>query len=245
MPITLLTSAPPALTAEELAALSTSTPATFEGIAPLLRHREEQVTVTVEPAFQGFEGGKGTLWITEGAVSFLASDSSRGVSIPYPHITLHAISRAPLRSGSADNGGGGPCIYCQVDESDEAAEGAEDDYEDTSREVIIIPSDPSTLDKIFETLSTCAALHPPPSSASSGLFGGLDPSSMVTAADFADGSEIEQMTEEEEASMMTSAGRAAMAHLQSIISFPSSTTSSSAPQTNGATTNGAATSEEE
>ena len=66
MAITLLSQPPPALSQAELAEISASTPSTFEGIAPILRHKEEQVTVTVEPAFEGFTGGKGELYITEG-----------------------------------------------------------------------------------------------------------------------------------------------------------------------------------
>lgn len=65
MAITLLTSPPPALTPPELQDLSQSTPATFEGIAPLLRHFEEQVEIRVEPAFEGFSGGTGSVYITE------------------------------------------------------------------------------------------------------------------------------------------------------------------------------------
>lgn len=65
------------------------------------------------------------------------------------------------------------------------------------------------MDKIFEMLSTCAALHPPTSSDS--FFGGLDPASTVYAD--ADGNlagggmGIQQMTAEEESDMMSSAGR--------------------------------------
>lgn len=64
--LTALTAPPPALTSAELAELSISTPNTFEGIPPLLRHLEAEVEFTIEPAFQGATGGKGGLWITEG-----------------------------------------------------------------------------------------------------------------------------------------------------------------------------------
>jgi hypothetical protein len=74
------------------------------------------------------------------ALSFYSAATSTGITIPYPLITLHAISRAPLRSLSANSTetvGGGPCIYCQIDES----EGADDEGdEDNTREVIIIPT---------------------------------------------------------------------------------------------------------
>lgn len=70
MPITLLTQPPPALTPSELAEISAATPSTFEGIPPLLRHKEEEVEFNLEPAFEGFLGGKGSLWVTEGCVKF-------------------------------------------------------------------------------------------------------------------------------------------------------------------------------
>ncbi|ORY73625.1 regulator of volume decrease after cellular swelling-domain-containing protein [Leucosporidium creatinivorum] len=209
MAITLLSTAPPALTSAELAEISATTPSTFEGIAPLLRHKEEQVEVTVDPAFEEFTGGKGELWITEGAVSFYSPSTSTGLSIPFPHLTLHAISRAPLRASSAatESGAtdGGPCIYCQIDES-EALEDS-DEMEGDTREVIIVPSNPEALDKIFETLSACAALHPPPSSSSAGMFGGLDPDSMVYAD--ADGNLVGPGVdgEEEDETEPSSAGR--------------------------------------
>lgn len=81
------------------------------------------------------------------------------------------------------------------------------------------------MDVIFETLSQCAALHPPPSSANpspltsgsnnAGAFFGLDPDSMVYAdadgnvvgGDWADESEIPAMTAEEEGAMESAAGR--------------------------------------
>jgi nucleotide-sensitive chloride channel 1A len=67
------------------------------------------------------------------------------------------------------------------------------------------------VDKIFETLSTCASLHPPTMPADGGYsaFGGLDADSMVYAD--ADGNlvggGVEQMTAEEEADELSSAGR--------------------------------------
>lgn len=157
--LTVLSSPPPALTSAELSELSQSTPSSFEGIPPVLRHKEEDVEFTIEPAYEGFSTGRGSLFITEGSVastltiradqrhsalSFYSAATSTGLSIPYPLITLHAISRAPLRSLAAAGepetavAGGGPCIYCQIDE----AEG-DDEAEYDTREVIIVPSDPT------------------------------------------------------------------------------------------------------
>ncbi|GAA5916716.1 hypothetical protein JCM6882_005784 [Rhodosporidiobolus microsporus] len=209
MPVTLLTTPPPSLDRDELSSISSSTPQTFEGIAPLLRHYEaDGVTVRVDPAHEGFsgEGLDGGLWVTEGALSFFSSSSSSGISIPYTHITLHAISRTSAPSSApaeAVNGAAErPCVYVQFEQEENAEES--DDYDGSgSREMWITPRDAENVDKIFSTLSYCCSLHPttsataPPgvlSSAngessshfndpSASLFAsmGLDPDSMVYA----------------------------------------------------------------
>lgn len=69
--LTVLSSPPPALTSAELSELSQSTPSSFEGIPPVLRHREEDVEFTIEPAYEGFSTGRGSLFITEGSVDQL------------------------------------------------------------------------------------------------------------------------------------------------------------------------------
>jgi len=87
--------------------------------------------------------------------SFLVymAPSGRGFQIPYPAITLHAVSRADS----------GPSIYCQLDDSVDSTEntpaGNEDDAIDM-RELNIVPQNASSLEPIFEALSICAALHP-------------------------------------------------------------------------------------
>ncbi|GAA6017530.1 hypothetical protein JCM10207_008258 [Rhodosporidiobolus poonsookiae] len=216
MPVTLLTAPPPALTQDELSSLSSSTPHSFDGIPPLLRHHEQSgVRVRVDPPTQGFdgEGLEGGLWVTEDALSFFSPSASSGLSLPYTHLTLHAISRSPAPSSSSSstasglNGDAkGACIYCQFEEEENAEE--QDDYDGTgSREMWITPADPESVDKIFSTLSYCASLHPTGPSASapgvlsgSGSSGessshfndpsaamfasmGLDPSSMVFAGE--------------------------------------------------------------
>lgn len=63
-----LTSPPPALTPAELAILSADTPTTFEGIPPLLRHLESSIEFFIDPPFEEFASGNGSLYITEGFV---------------------------------------------------------------------------------------------------------------------------------------------------------------------------------
>ncbi|GAA5840731.1 hypothetical protein JCM11251_001685 [Rhodosporidiobolus azoricus] len=172
MPVTLLSTPPPSLDRDELSSISSSTPQTFEGIPPLLRHYEaEGVTIRVDPAHEGFtgEGVKGGLWVTEGALSFFSSSSSTGISIPYTHITLHAISRTSAPSSfTADTANGDsaaerPCVYVQFEQQEGAEES--DDYDGSgSREMWITPKEAESVDKIFSTISYCCSLHPTTSS---------------------------------------------------------------------------------
>ncbi|BGP43704.1 hypothetical protein JCM10449v2_007749 [Rhodotorula kratochvilovae] len=207
MAITLLTAPPAALSRDELLAISAATPSSFEGIPPLTRHHEPQgVRIRVDPPLQGFtgEGLEGALWVTEEALSFFSPASQSGISLPYPHLTLHAISRQPAPSSSSGGGAngataaeGGACIYCQIEESEDLAD---DDAGEGSREMWITPSSgEGSVDAIFAALSLCASLHPPTSSSDPSVLSssahanalsgeaaafaamGLDPSSMVYA----------------------------------------------------------------
>ncbi|GAA5828110.1 hypothetical protein JCM3770_001260 [Rhodotorula araucariae] len=209
MAITLLTGPPAALSRDELLAISAATPSSFEGIPPLTRHHEAaSVRIRVDPPVQGFTGDglDGALWVTEEALSFFSPATGTGISLTYPHLTLHAISRqpAPAPASGAANGApqeGGACIYCQIDESEDVAD---DDAGEGSREMWITPSSDASVDAIFAALSLCASLHPPalssdPSVVSSSAHAtashslslsgeaaafaamGLDPSSMVYA----------------------------------------------------------------
>ncbi|KAK4053994.1 hypothetical protein OIO90_003639 [Microbotryomycetes sp. JL221] len=185
MTITLISNAPPALDREGLAEITSSTPSSFENVAPYLRYKDEDCQIIVEPAFEGFERGQGQLFVTEEALSFFSPETCKGISIPYPHITLHAISRTPISTSEVSTTNQTtqqPCIYCQVDEI--VVDDNVDEVEGISREVMIVPKDPTTLDKLFDMISYCASLHPPPHADNpSSLFGGLDPDSLVYADD--------------------------------------------------------------
>ncbi|KAI0346198.1 hypothetical protein BDW22DRAFT_1388162 [Trametopsis cervina] len=155
-PITIIGELPRYISPEEHRTLIASTPASFSDIPPVLRHKEEDVSITLDPPLEAFgteDCAKGTLYIIESVLIYMAA-SGRGIQIEYPSITLHAISRAET----------GPSIYCQLDESSPTAVGPAADDEDTMemRELVIVPKQASALEPIFESLSICAALHPDP-----------------------------------------------------------------------------------
>jgi hypothetical protein len=73
----------------------------------------------------------------------MSASGSSGFQIPYPAITLHAVSR----------GEAGPSIYCQLDDtySPNSVNGAtdQDDENDTDmRELVIVPSNSNTRETI-------------------------------------------------------------------------------------------------
>lgn len=154
----------------------TSTPASFD-IPPVLRHLEKAASVRCNPAPQGFADAAGLesdqgitadVYVTEAAVVVFDPIKAQGFSIPYPAVTLHAISRTPMRSATgelADTGlAGGPCLYCQLDEADGEDETAAADEEgeevNSTRDLIVTPTQASNVETLFEALSHCASLHP-------------------------------------------------------------------------------------
>ncbi|TFK50036.1 hypothetical protein OE88DRAFT_1713189 [Heliocybe sulcata] len=156
--VTPITAIPTFVSPEEHKTLVESTPASFNDIPPVLRHKEENVLVKLDPAAEGFTGegdARGTLYVLESVLVFMNA-SGRGFQVEYPSITLHAVSRA--------GAGEGPSIYCQLDESAPQTNGQTDDEAEVTdmRELHIIPQNESSLEPIFEALSLCASLHPDP-----------------------------------------------------------------------------------
>ncbi|TFK40215.1 regulator of volume decrease after cellular swelling-domain-containing protein [Crucibulum laeve] len=151
----LIDAIPHFVSSEEHRSLVASTPVSFSDIPPVIRYKEDDVAVSIDPPLKGFsteDAARGTLYVLTSVLAFM-STTGRGFQIEYPTITLHAISR-----------GDTPSIYCQLDESateeDPAAIQAEEDGVSDMRELSIVPRSPESLEPIFEALSQCASLHP-------------------------------------------------------------------------------------
>ncbi|QRV89853.1 hypothetical protein RhiJN_17871 [Ceratobasidium sp. AG-Ba] len=199
--VTPTTQGPPRfITPEEHKQLTASTPTSFGDIPPVLRHTQSDVQIVFDPPIAGLEGDeKGTLYVIESVLAF-AWPSGTGFTIEYPRITLHAVSRSDTVTS----------VYCQLDESDLATNGAAENEDEDSemREMKIIPSDPASVDAIFEALSQCAALHPDPND---------DEGDDGNWIDGENGFATFDGTNEEE---LSEVGKAALAHLESLILFP-------------------------
>ncbi|KAL1745412.1 regulator of volume decrease after cellular swelling-domain-containing protein [Schizophyllum fasciatum] len=217
MPCSTITEIPSFATPEEHRELTGSTPASFAELRPVLRHKEENVSVTLDPPLEGFsaeDGAQGTLFVIESALFFMSANG-RGLQIDYPSITLHAISRAES----------GPCVYCQLDDSagQPAANGAgpqEGDEYTSLRELSIVPQSAASLEPIFEALSLCASLHPDPNDDEDDAFDDALIDGQEGQFETFTGGEEEELSE---------VGRAALAHLESIIVYPEG----HKPQANG------------
>jgi len=185
---------------EEHRIIVASTPSSFSDIRPVLHHKQDNVAVTLDPPLQAFtpeDGANGVLYIIESALVFMSS-TGRGFQVKYPAITLHAISR-----------GDAPSIYCQLDETDNSSSPEEASEDAPMRELTIVPQDPGSLEPIFEAMSLCASLHPDPDLSEEDELDG----------DFVCDTHFETLAGEGEEEL-SEVGRAALAHLDSIIYDP-------------------------
>ncbi|EEQ29239.1 hypothetical protein McanMca71_006643 [Microsporum canis] len=124
------------------------------------------------------------VWVTSEKLLLFSTETSSGIAIPYPLISLHAIQRLPLPS-SADNdsvqglymqlatGGGDESMDEDADEEsisltiiplstpsaqsadNSATSGANDDLEEDKKTQ-------SHIEALFEAVSACSNLHPDP-----------------------------------------------------------------------------------
>ncbi|KAJ7678548.1 regulator of volume decrease after cellular swelling-domain-containing protein [Mycena rosella] len=188
--------------------------ATLISSVPHFVSREEHRTIAAETPSHFTDippdSAQGTLYIIESVLVFM-STTGRGFQIEYPAITLHAVSRAEA----------GPSIYCQLDEHAGEAEAAASNDEMTTcaNFQLCLRALHLVLEPIFEALSRCAALHPDKATPS-------DDEKMDAFID-ADSGGFEVFTGDEDQEL-SEVGRAALAHLESIIYYPEDQ-----PDTNG------------
>ncbi|KAL1407727.1 hypothetical protein Q8F55_007160 [Vanrija albida] len=167
--LTPITTPPHSISPEAHAELTSRTPASFADIPPILRW-EDDAEVLVDSGSWQWEGAgaangggaqrvPGRLFVTEAAVAFLPA-SGAGFSLPFPQLTLHALTPA-----SAD----APAhLYCQIDEGG-AVDDEEEEYAPLAEMRVFVPSEKRALGEgedeltpvegLFAALSACSALH--------------------------------------------------------------------------------------
>ncbi|KAG1870707.1 regulator of volume decrease after cellular swelling-domain-containing protein [Suillus subalutaceus] len=194
---TLISTVPQYVSSEEHRNIVGSTPQSFNDIPPVLRHKEDNVRVVLDPPLHTFteqDCANGTLFVIESALVFMSS-TGVGFQVPYPAITLHAIARPES----------GPSIYCQLDELAGEPGATESPENDEALRHARAEHHPP----IFEAMSLCASLHPDPNVSDDD---DLDET-------FMDESAFETFTGEE-GEELSEVGRAALEHLESIIDDP-------------------------
>lgn len=131
------------------------------------------------------EVGKGILYITERAFIWKPNHREDGIAVPWPSISLHAISNNPERNiylqldftlewaGVFDpnqlpaddqrNNLNGAAAGDHVVEDEEIDEGNVSDTSETEgTEIHIVPQDSNTINQIFYAMNHCQSLHPDP-----------------------------------------------------------------------------------
>lgn len=88
--VTLISAVPNFISPEEHKELSGSTPNSFSDIPPILRHKEENVTLVLTPALEGFQEAQGTLYILERFIRSISFEWSIMTSLQcYGHVVFY------------------------------------------------------------------------------------------------------------------------------------------------------------
>ncbi|XP_050711646.1 methylosome subunit pICln-like isoform X1 [Eriocheir sinensis] len=136
-------------------------PAPEEGV----KHRQENTRLVLHQETHG----PGTLVIAESRVSWVKDgEEQHTLSLAYPHIAIHAVSRDTSNQNQ-------PCLCLIIDTTinlpwvntpvitNEAEDSDEEDEAGTAcTELKFIPSDPMSLEPMYQALNVCQALHPDP-----------------------------------------------------------------------------------
>jgi len=126
-----------------------------------VRHTQDKTEVYLNQRSLGM----GTLYISESRVSWVGI-TSKGFSLEYPHIAVHAISKDLTQFHQE-------CLYLMIDvrlmdsDSTPASSSAGSDMEDNEEEseggmteIRFVPDDKASLLRLFEAMNECSALHP-------------------------------------------------------------------------------------
>ncbi|CAD6899459.1 unnamed protein product, partial [Tilletia laevis] len=131
MPLTAISEPPRFIRPDADAPTERATPGTFVGLAPTLRTLLESATALLDPGLPPpssaeAQGGaypqwqaQGSLYVTNDSLSFLDPASSKGFSVDFPTVSLHAISRSIPEGlqALAEASGSTACLYCQLDDN--------------------------------------------------------------------------------------------------------------------------------
>ncbi|XP_066949835.1 methylosome subunit pICln isoform X3 [Macrobrachium rosenbergii] len=94
-------------------------------------------------------------------VTWVKDGDDTGLSLEYPHIAIHAVSRDPASFSF-------PCLYLMIDvemeprEEDDEDRESDDEDEAGMTEIRFVPADHMALEPMYKSLSDCQALHPNP-----------------------------------------------------------------------------------
>ncbi|EFR01014.1 hypothetical protein MGYG_04016 [Nannizzia gypsea CBS 118893] len=136
---------------------------------------DEAMVDDKEISFQGV-----SVWVTSEKLLLFSSETSSGVAIPYPLISLHAIQRLPLPNSSDNDSVQG--LYMQLATTSGGDENMDEDVDEDSISLTIIPlptpsaqptdqetsaeeedkKTQSQIEALFEAVSACSNLHPDP-----------------------------------------------------------------------------------
>ncbi|KAF9668252.1 hypothetical protein SADUNF_Sadunf15G0109700 [Salix dunnii] len=135
---------------------------------PLLDIENGEDLMYVQPGVSIVIGNRspeseGTVYISTKKVVWLSDvDRTKGYSVDFLSLSLHAVSRDPEAYSS-------PCIYTQIETGEDGDESEDSDSECNHAldllkvtEMRLVPSDPGQLDTLFQILCECAELNPEP-----------------------------------------------------------------------------------
>ncbi|KAL2076236.1 hypothetical protein VTL71DRAFT_1179 [Oculimacula yallundae] len=180
MPPTTIREAPKEDTFTSLAEHQAQTPSTFYDAKPVLHYQKngiraiasvDQISKLPILAASEVENGATTVqtldvWISSENLTLYNPTISTGMSIPYPSISLHAISRLSDPSNPSTEIQG---LYMQLDLSDPNSNTGEDEEMDDIIELTLLTSPSSedetpeqAIQKMFDAVSNCSNLHPDP-----------------------------------------------------------------------------------